>query len=134
MKIYFFLALLLFGCDKYISKTENLDQIKEEKSTTWQKLSEFKSNDPDLDKAVEKLKSHLTEAELEDFHFGAKDRNEDIITVILFHKDLIQRIEENKRSPDDQWTILPPFNTMPDLVKRFEYSIQNEALKKTELL
>ena len=103
-------------------------KLSDELEMKEKKVTEFKSVEADLNKAIKKIKEHLTPNEIDSFYVSGIDKMEDSVKIILFHYDLIKQIEGNKEYTDDQWVVLPPLSAMPDLSKEFVYIIKDDII------
>lgn len=94
---------------------------------TAQSLSNYKSNDKEISRAIELITRKLTANEVDSFYVSEIDKSQDSIDITLFHYDLMKKLKEHKNQ-DDQWVVLPPITAMPDWTKRYTYSIKDDHL------
>ena len=118
----FLSLILLINCQAEVIKSSG------ELEMEAKKVTDFQSNEADLNRAIIKIKEHLTPNELDSFYVSGIDKTEDSVRIILFHYDLIKQVNENKEKTDDEWVVLPPLSAMPDFTKEFVYLIKDDLI------
>ncbi|QCK15589.1 hypothetical protein [Mangrovivirga cuniculi] len=128
MKNYLLILILstLLGCQSDQEKSIAENQM--EKQT----ISEFESNNSEISRAIEKIALELSEDELDSFYVSEIDQSPDSIKIILYHYKLISKLNSKDQS-DNEWVVLPPYSAMPEWVKQYKYSIEEDDLSKNPI-